>query len=792
MSRKSLHAALFAVGFSALLLEVSYTRIFSFKLYYYFAYLVIGIGLLGFGAGGVAVALLPRLRGAEPERLLPPVCAVAGLLAGLGYNAIARVETDVLALGPVELAKLAALCALLFAPFLGAGVAVANAFGRRPRRIHSLYFADLAGAGSGCALAVPLMTWLTPPGCVLAAGIGLALAGLAVAPARRRAAPLAAAVALAALAVVPGGLPDPRTDRLKTLAEDNPWRQEVIYSRWSPVFRVDVMESDLSRHPSRSLLHDGMIGSILHAFDGDAAALDRFDTDPRSDAFLFAPERPRVLIIGAAGGHEILASLYYGAGHVTAVELNPVTVSLLRDRFADYTGRLAERDDVTLLVGEGRSFLESRDDRWDVIYFVAPDSYAAMNAATSGAFVLSESYLYTVEMLETALARLAPGGVVCISFGEVAYGRKPNRTARYLATAREAFRRRGVSDFSRHVLVATSKEIFTTSTILLRPEPFTREEAARFAEHARDVLYGAPRYAPGAHVEDGPVRSAIELPPSELAAFRARYPYEIGPVTDDAPFFWHFVPFLDAIRGAPAAGGPLDLEDALGERVLLALLGIAALFAAVFLLLPFALRPGDFRAHDQKGRVLVYFGCVGLGFMFFEICIIQMLTLFLGYPTYSLSVTLFSLLVFTGIGSLGSERGAFRRRPVARPLAVLAGLAVLYATGAKPLLAPLLGAPLWVRAVAAAALVAPLGLCLGRFLPIGLARAADRSARPAELVAWAWAVNGFFGVIGSVLTTVLAMEVGFRAVLLAAFALYLVAGAALPRAGESLTRAPAG
>src|SRR5206468_12236372 len=123
----------------------------------------------------------------------------------------------------------------------------------------------------------------------------------------------------------------------------------------------------------------------------------------------------------------------------------------------------------------GPSFLKAIPERYDLIWFVAPDSHAAMNAATSGPFVLSESYLYTAEMIVDSLAHLAPDGLVCTQFGEVDVERKPNRTACYLRTAREAFRRLGIEDFPRHVLVATSPgfNVFTSAPIPLRRPPFT-------------------------------------------------------------------------------------------------------------------------------------------------------------------------------------------------------------------------------------------------------------------------------------------------------------------------------
>jgi MFS family permease len=174
-----------------------------------------------------------------------------------------------------------------------------------------------------------------------------------------------------------------------------------------------------------------------------------------------------------------------------------------------------------------------------------------------------------------------------------------------------------------------------------------------------------------------------------------------------------------------------------------------------------------------------------MGFMFLEVTLIQRLTLFLGYPTYSLTVTLFALLVSTGIGSFVAERGGARRGALLRRLAVLALLVPFYAFGLPPLLAPAIGWPLALRAAVAAACLAPLGVCLGGFMPIGLGAVAGLTPRREEFVAWSWAVNGFFSVVSSVLATILAMSLGFSVVMLTALAVYGVGVSALLRIPEA-------
>src|SRR6184192_256882 len=783
------------ISLAVILLEVSYTRVFSFKLVYYFTYLIIGISLLGLGAGGVFVALFRSLRRMPASRLIPACCVAASGAVFGGYLVVAKTPLNAfdlinaLSAGAIRLAfgegtKLALVCTSVFIPFFSAGLALATIFATQTARINRLYFADLLGAGIGCAVCIPLIAAISPPGCVMAAGFVFAAAGLRLALAEAR--PLAVAggalaLVLALSAALAARLPDPVADQVKTMSPAKHSQADVLFSRWSPVFRIDVVRFGAD-DSTLLLAHDGMWGSVIKRLDGDPTTLTHYDADERSLPFRVLEPAPTVLIIGAAGGNEIVAALHFGAAHVTGVELNPVTYSLLTTHFADFSGHLAENPRVTLLNAEGRSFLKASRQRYDLIWFVAPDSYAAMNAATSGAFVLSESYLYTAEMIVDSLEHLTPNGVVCAQFGEVDFEHKPNRTARYVATAREAFRRLGTEDFERHVLLGTSPGFFfNSSTILLKRAPFTEAEVARFQDSAIRVKGTVVRHAGTRRDGDTPVERVIGLGTAELVRWLHVYPFNIGPVTDDSPFFWHFVRFRDVARGlfATGVGNP---EEGLGERVLLLLLWVATVFAAVFLLAPLLAVRGVWSAIPHKGAAAVYFAALGSGFMFLEVSLIQRLTLFLGYPTYSLTVTLFALLLTTGFGSLASERYAVRRnRALIRLAAALAVLVLFYERGLTPLLAAGVGWPLAWRVAAAVLLLAPLGLCLGAFMPIGLRTVAAVTAHGEEFVAWSWAVNGFFSVVSSVAATILSMTIGFDLVMLSALAVYLVGIAALAR-----------
>lgn len=785
----SYHLEILLISSAALLLEISYTRIVSFKLYYYYTYLVIGLALLGLGTGGVLMAVSGRLRRASTELILQWALVLGALSVGVGYVIVAWLPIRSMAIwdygtsaSATNFAKLIVLCVALFASFIAVGVMLATLFGRRSDQIGRLYFFDLVGASVACAVVVPLMSSGGPPAIVFLAGVILALTGLRMALRDRSRTAIAAATLAGLLgigAVAPDVLPDIRVD------DDKADLSDANTTRWSPVFRVDV---GLFFDTRQILYHDGLPGSVILQWNGDPASLAdfEFDQDPRSLPFDTLGEAPdSVMIIGAAGGHEVLASLAYDASRIDAVELNPATHQLVTGEYAEFAGRFFEHHGVNYVHADGRAYLARSDDIYDIIWYPAPDSYAASNVAAAGAFVLSESYVYTSETITETIEHLSPDGILAAQFGELNYDVRSNRTTRYAGTVRHALEELGVDDPGGHVLVASTGDPsfpnLRYSTVLVKQTPFTPAEILRFAESSTTKPNTRLEHVPG-QTADNPVSTVLSLPDAELDDWYSYYRYDVTPIEDDGPFFWHFARFGDVIReiGDPIHPSFVDPEDAVGERVLLLLLVIAALFATVFLLLPFVAVHEVWSVLPRKGTSAFYFAALGLGFMFFEITLIQKLVLFLGYPTYSLTVTLASILIFTGVGALLSERFTDRAGAATRRLLpAIVALTAAYMFLLPRLTDALLSWPLAARVVVAFVILAPLGVCLGMFMPLGIGSVARLSAHPGEYVAWGWAVNGFASVVGSVLTTVIAMMFGFNVVLVIGLVVYLGAFAAL-------------
>ncbi len=778
------------VGFVGLTLEIAYTRIVSFKLFYYYTYFVIGLALLGFGAAATVVALSDRLRRREvldTVRVLAPTVAFLGVVS---YLLVARMPTDVneiwtsasIGRAGFEFLVVIVLALALTSVFFGLGLVISLLIVVDSADVRRLYFWDLAGAALGCLVAVPLQRTIGPPAMVLLSLVAFAGLGLAIAIRRGHGAALAGAgLALTAVAAFFTNNYDVRTDDTKTLK-----LSDHSEGDWGAVFRVDAVDlGDL-----QILHHDGLWGSSIWRYDGTRDTTARFDTDDRQIPWAALGRTPeRILIIGAAGGNEIQAALTYGVGQVDAVELNPVTHHLLTDTFAEYSGNIANLPNVNYVQGDGRTFLARSSDDYDLIWFVAPDSYAASNAATSGAFVLSESYLYTREMIETAFDHLQPDGLMVAQFGDFDFDTRPTRTARYLVTARDAVGDR-LGAFDDHVVLVVEQapeEISRVSTIALSPSAIDDAAVDRVIDAIGNVPGARAVHLPGGRgTEEGITADLIDSDDATVDQLVADYQFDISSIDDDRPFFWHFTPFSDVLTNF--SRGMEDSEIAIGERLLLMLLVVAVIVAAILLALPFLVtrKTGVDRPPPvpDRWRLLVYFAALGLGFMVIEISMIQRFSLLLGYPTLSLSVSLFTLLIATALGARWSAwvQGDIRRRLV-MTVAAMWVITSAYLLISDAVTEHVLAWSQAGRIALVMVMLFPIGVMLGMFLPTGIDKARELAgvagADTGRVVAWCWAVNGFFSVIGSTSTTMLSMTFGFDRTMVIGLVLYAVATAVM-------------
>jgi hypothetical protein len=261
-------------------------------------------------------------------------------------------------------------------------------------------------------------------------------------------------------------------------------------------------------------------------------------------------------------------------------------------------------------------------------------------------------------------------------------------------------------------------------------------------------------------------------------AFARNYAFNVTPVTDNAPFFF-FTLKLGQIIGETSLAQGIDWKVNLGVAVLGMLLVISFLAVLAFLVVPLAVRGG----RQRHAVPLLYFVAIGLGYILVEIAFIQRFVLFLGHPTYALTVVVFLLLLSSGAGSLASRRYLPAAQRVWFPLMCVVGAVGVYVFVLPALLNALVGVPFAAKLLVSTVLLAPLGFAMGMPFPTGLRALASAPAPefPSEkrasenAVEWAWAMNAGSSVLGSVLAMVIAIQFGLNVTLACGAAAYLLA-----------------
>ena len=763
-------AGIAAISAALLMTELALTRIFSVTMYYHFAFLAISIALFGLSASGVTIFVMRRqLAGTGTRELLTAASLVHCLATVVALSFLVRIRVG-LNYSPENLALMLAIYVLSALPFFTGGAIVSLAFARASERINVLYAADLLGAAAGCLALIPLLNVLGAPVVVLtAAGLSI-VAAICFAPAGWRPRVIAAGLLLFGVpagAQVAGAAPFDVSDTKGHQGD------RVLFSKWNSFSRVAVYDrehGDWSLSPrfagsrGESLFMDIDSAASTPILKGtgrleDAAYL-RYELTALAYHLVERPEGFTALVIGPGGGRDLLSALVFGATHVDGVEINPIIArDVMLESFREYSGGIYAHPRVTTHIDDGRSFIRRSSARYDVIQASLVDTWAATAA---GAYTLTENSLYTSEAFAEYLDHLSEDGYLTIS-------RWVFDGLRLVSLAQAACEARGL-DAAQHLAIVRLGRV---ATFLLKKTPFTSADVERLqsvaAELGFSILY-APGVEPSAITdEDEPVEmvrsgtSAGDYRRLILAGDRTRfletYPLDVSATTDDRPFFFHTTRLANQFD--VAFGRSMLFGN--GLSALLTLMGISAALVLLFIVGPL-IASGE-RPAPGWAPWLAYFGALGAGFMLLEVALLQRFVLLLGHPVYSLTVTLFSLLLGTGIGSLISRRIRPERVKAVTGRALLAILAV---AAASPLVLPLIidvaiPWPLAIRVALAAAVLIPLGLLLGMPLPGGMRLLAGGRA---DLVPWGWGINGAFSVIGATLAVFIAMNWGFSATLL--------------------------
>jgi len=545
-------------------------------------------------------------------------------------------------------------------------------------------------------------------------------------------------------------------------------REAPLFARWNALSRVEVDQQGAGR----AIVIDAdaqtsLMNTDPHRWRDDYRR--KLMSEPASLANVLHPHGD-FAIIGPGGGVDVLRAVANGSPSVTGIEINPTIVNnVMRGRYADYSYHLYDRPQVHIHVQDGRSYIRSATETYDVVQMTLVDTWASTAA---GAFALSENNLYTVEAFREYFNHLKPDGFIAVTRWEF---KQPREALRVVSQAMQALHDNGVAEPKQNFIVIADgglNEDGRPVLVLAKKTAFTSQEYSAVAQHLRSnpnlvwlnppaEFSGLQPLPPGAEAFQRLIQS------NDPKAFASSYDYNVAPVTDTAPFFFFTLKTGHVIRNILAGTGHgMDWRINLGVVLLGMLLIISAAAVLLFLILPLLLQKS--KTQGLQIGCLLYFVAVGLGYILVEISLIQRFVLFLGHPTYALTVVVFLLLLSSGAGSM-----AARPRNIRTILIAIAAVIFIYVMLLPMLLSAAVGWPFAMKVLISAVVLVPLGFLMGTPFPTGL-RLVHRSEN--ATVEWAWAMNASASVLGSVAAMVIAIHFGLTITLACAALAYAMAG----------------
>lgn len=790
----NLLAGIFLISSATLSFQITLTRYFSISQNYHFAFLVISIAFLGYGASGSFLSLFERIHRVNIHLFLTAsafLCALSILASFLLCNII-PFDFIQLLWNKKHLLHILFFYILLSLPFFFAGLTISGAVSRLPSAIARIYFFDLFGAGTGSVIAVFIFL---PKG---ERGVFIIISFLALSASFlfsfriSRSLRLILAVALLAEIALFGASPRWMSFRIspfKALPQALKYpHAELLLTRWNSSSRVDVLQSPAVRFaPGLSLLYEKNLPPQLgiSADGGDLSAVTHFksEEDPSLEFLRFLPSsiayslvnHPKTLIFEPKGGGDVLAALVFKSSRVKVIESNPLLMDVLQKDLSSFSGHLYGRTQVQAAVSHPRAALKKEKETFDLIVFSLTDVFGSSG---TGLYGFGEDYLYTVESFSQVIDLLSPGGIISMTLYLLP---PPRQEIKMLATWAEALEKKG-KNAGQHIAIL---QTWGTVSYFIKEKPFSAEDLLRIERFAAENAYNLV-YCPGGEGQKtAQPKTTGDSLSNELFLkilssvsrenLYKEYLFHIKPATDDRPFFFSFYKLSRAPETYKALGGNW-LALLQGGGLIPAIFLQALIVTACLIFGPlFVLRRRKAREKPVVlWKVFLYFGSLGAAFIFVEIVLIQKFVLFLEHPLYSLSVVLVSLLLSSGVGSFFSHKilGQQLKKRGKAILLLCACLLLFYMKILPPLFSLFIGAKFLLKIFLSFLIIFPLGFFMGIPFPTGI-RLLSRAGK--KIIPWAWSANAFSTVVNSVGAAMVAFWAGTHSVFVAAAGGYLVA-----------------
>ncbi|HXH17475.1 MAG TPA: hypothetical protein VNJ07_00200 [Chitinophagales bacterium] len=752
-------------------------RLLSIVQWYHFAYMLISVALLGFGAAGSCLSIFRTRLFRHFDSALPLLmflCSIAmAAVAAVWQHPAFRFDSYLVFTGSVYAVKLVLTYLLFFTPFFFGALAIGMIFTHYAGSIGSIYFANLLGSGIGGIFVLALFFLFMPERLPASVAVFPALAGGLLITEKQKwlyiPALISAAVTAFFLINPPTLQPSQYKDISKALLLPD---AKIELAQCSPHGLLQSVSSPALRYgPGLSLraakappieravfINGDWLGpQIDFANEGLAYMLEH---TTMALPFIMR-QRDRALFLNAGTGTQVIQALYHESKEITMVESNDAVVKLLRKQLQQADSPDSRR--IRLHHTESRNFLMKDKSVYDLITLPMVGAFGG----AGGIHAAMEQYLLTVEGFCQMWERLSDEGVISVTCWMDYPPRNPLKLAATLSEALEAKGRHPLP----HLAVVRS---WSTITFVIKKTPLQQDEIEKLRAFC-DSMHFDPALLPGIREEERTRYNQLQdnsfleyldaVSSSEREAFCRQYDFNIRPATDNKPYFSQFLRWKSLRKLNEVFSSRLPFFE-IGYLIVIITLLQTAMMAFVLIILPLFMlgwRGG------RKSWSLFYFGGIGMGYMFVEMVLIQRLTLYFGNPVYAAAASISAMLVFSGIGSYLSGRIAMHRSRMLMIFTVIILLLAVYAFSLTSILQTTIALPLAVKVLLISGLLAPLAVCMGVPFPAGLSLLAKRSE---SQVPWAWGINGCLSVVSTALATIVAVEWGFVWVMLVAAAGY--------------------
>lgn len=796
---RELSIGIFLIALVTLMMEIILIRVFDVILSPNMAYMVITLAMFAFGLSGIYVALRPP----PVHKKVRDFLALLALLFGMFSIAILPAMNcfpfnyrEIPQAPFLQFFSFLGMYLALVIPFFLSGLIFSTLFSAYAKKIQSLYFWDLTGAAVGCIIFIPFLP-LIGPGGLLFCTAALALFASAIFSSRR-----AWSITVTIIGVVIMSIPfiysseyfDFREHLNKLGVKDAKQLGKIELTCWDPISKIDVIDmtsvdpATLIEVPAtrrKLIAYDGGTQqSIICPFDRNFQklrknSLDAIDehcwqVEAFASHYLKRDTNQRVLIIGSAGGRETRAALVYGADQVDCAELVEAVVDLGKAQYAGYNGDIFNHPKVHVRVEEGRSMLRTNNVKYDIIQIYSNHTSSSIG---SGSGAMATNYLQTAEAYREYFEHLTDNGVLHIN--HYIY-------PKIVTTASLAWKQMGRTDFQKHVLVFEKQSRRDNQpTFLVKMKPWTEQEVS-----ALKHLFSLSPRIEYKLVEDPlhPERSFLSAmfysgDLTGLAELDKKIGFRIMPSTDNKPYFLFLRKKIGLVESDPINFMNTTTADLLNSQmkkfipmdiIHLFVTGAASLFfSVIFIVVPLHFAGVGKTKWPQKRSCLVYFSCLGAGFIIFELVLIQIFMHFIGFPLYTYSAVIFTLLLGAGVGSLSSEKlGVSLTNRWMVPFIGILLIGLSFLATHRHIFDVFMEYPIVIRLLVSSLLIFPMGFFMGMPFPLGILAIKDR---PSGAIAWAWAMNGVFTVAGGLVSVVLSIFFGFKIALLLALIFYVLA-----------------